>query len=369
MLAERGFDPESGARSLRRAVEDHLVQPLAEILSGRSEDGFSSIEIGLGADGRLEIAGSTFVAAQAVGRRRSLVAREIGDLSSRLDVFLKRVGEELDDWETGDDYAARGQYFFLREELLELRRWRDQLLAEAEFELNPQNANITQRASRFGKQSTRLVVRDLDHETILNRLGKSADPGKILARLAAEAELIPTLSHHAENLIQRANRVQFFFDHREDAEQALQVVAGGNHPIRGRNLPDAEGGVNARTAQVITRYFDTFCEGDLPYMVSANGGTQIIIDHPLAERLLAFERGAQLVYGADGSTHHLQFDFVKEGEAVDVQDAADQTVLRVHHENGFTLDLRTGIIVEDPLVPLWTYINPLLPAAPEFSDF
>ncbi|MFT5412151.1 MAG: ATP-dependent Clp protease ATP-binding subunit ClpC, partial [Verrucomicrobiales bacterium] len=257
MLAERGFDTESGARSLRRAVEDHLVQPLAEILSKQSSEKLTSIELALDADGKLTATGSSFVAAAPVARRRSLPAREIKALSDRLDVFLKRVGNELDDWgDDGDDYAVRAHYFFLREELLELRPWRDQLLANAAFELNPQNTNVQQRASRFGKQSTRLIVRDLDPETILEELNNSADAGKMLAKMAATAEVIPTLSHHAENLIQRANKLQFFLSHKDDPDLPVKMYFRGNHPHRSSS--SSKQSYHARINDIVTSYISCF---------------------------------------------------------------------------------------------------------------
>lgn len=376
MLAERGFDAESGARSLRRAVEEHLIQPLAEILTRQAGGSLTSVQLGLAQDGSLTVTGSSFVAPARVPRRRSLAAREIADLSARLDHFLKRIGTELDDWGESDDYAARAHYYFLREELLDLRRWRDQLLTSAEFELNPQNANLTQRTSRFGRKSTRLVVRELDRETIIDTLNQSADPGKVLAGLAAQAELIPTLSHHAENLIQRANRLQFFVTHRADEPAEQSMYFGGNHPLRACHVDHTIAAIAGeplrRISTIISNCLICFNSGYHPggtgFEIGEDGLAGIGSDLPLANRFLEFERGAQLIYSAENSTHHLQVDFSSDANSPPVAAAGAQTVLRVHHENGYVLDLRTGIITENPETSLWTFINPLLPAAAEFAD-
>jgi len=58
LLAERGYDPVFGARPLRRAIQDHLMNPLArEILAGEIADG-STVEV-TAADGelRFDVAG------------------------------------------------------------------------------------------------------------------------------------------------------------------------------------------------------------------------------------------------------------------------------------------------------------------------
>ena len=149
---------------------------------------------------------------------------------------------------------------------------------------------------------------------------------------------------------------------------------GGNSPLSFRDLAQQQAAGSdlllRKLAKIVRGYIRCFCAAEdiTSWRLNDHNVLNQPADATLAKRLLAFERGAQLVYGADGSTHHLQFDFSAYPEAPTTTPPGDQTVLRVHHENGYTLDLRTGIIVENPDTSLWTFINPLLPTAQEFLD-
>ena len=97
----------------------------------------------------------------------------------------------------------------------------------------------------------------------------------------------------------------------------------------------------------------------------------LIIDLPLVDRLLEFERGTQLFYG-NGVTRELSIQvFDAESSKRDFLSNSDHKVVRVHSMGGtetFTLDLCSGIITNALSSSVWNFINPHLPTAPEFED-
>ncbi|MFT5413634.1 MAG: hypothetical protein ACI9NC_006389 [Verrucomicrobiales bacterium] len=149
----------------------------------------------------------------------------------------------------------------------------------------------------------------------------------------------------------------------------VKMYFRGNHPHRSSS--SSKQSYHARINDIVTSYiscFDQEAGSDIEYNLTDDGAINRLTDSPLAARLLAFERGSQLIYNADGSTNQVQLDFAPDLDILPATAAGDQIVLRVHHEIGFALDLRTGIIVENPNASLWTFINPLLPPAVEFFD-
>ena len=76
-----------------------------------------------------------------------------------------------------------------------------------------------------------------------------------------------------------------------------------------------------------------------------------------AQALLDYEHGTHLFFGLDGAHHHIDCHC----------NETDLAVIRLHHECGLSVDLRTGLIRDSFVRPLWECLDPHFPVASELQ--
>lgn len=163
-LGERGFDQKYGARALRRAVEEHLMEPLARKLSEADFSGTSAtISLDVSKTGDLVVAVQTLrQAAQEYHFPTTLSTSEIQWLLQQIKTRLATVEAKLesDDFrvpdaelsdDTNDLHPLDAWYYSLRDELVELRTAEQELTMRHQQELDHRR-----RSSSHRTQSTRI---------------------------------------------------------------------------------------------------------------------------------------------------------------------------------------------------------------------
>lgn len=138
-LADRGFDLAFGARALRRAVETHLVEPLAVKLLDMPGDCAALVDVTVGADGALQF---DLKAVRQAGQRM-VFPLEVSDevlwsLMEEAHEELDAADDRLEGWEFEESDGAvsplKSWYYHLRGELShlreQLRRAEDYLVGE-----------------------------------------------------------------------------------------------------------------------------------------------------------------------------------------------------------------------------------------------
>ncbi len=159
-LARHGYDRENGARALRRAVESHLVEPLAAALLAMPSAKASRVRVSVADDAALRFTPETHRMADQVVVVPAMLSRE--ELLDALDdahVTLDEAGARLDAWKLDDDLTPlRAWYFLLRDEITGLRRQLDR--AEDSL-VATEKARITAAASRTSKAFVEVPDEDL----------------------------------------------------------------------------------------------------------------------------------------------------------------------------------------------------------------
>ncbi|MGY8643669.1 MAG: hypothetical protein ACKVJU_21570 [Verrucomicrobiales bacterium] len=397
-LADLGFKPEYGARALRRAIEHHLVEPIALQLSELPQNEPASVRLGLSLEtGELEFVANQFRAAKRRCHRLKLVPlNRTDDLLDSLTNFVIRIDEELNAWfendtdsggETFDPMDVRRvSYYNVREELDFLRRLRETFAGYVEVERKLPHGQRS-RAGRFGKIATHLDVPKLDEIDVLEHFYASPNGGKFLVNLAGRSEIIDHATHLAGELIYRANRIGFLakpehqlpervflrlrdssmrnnstgkpeehqLDHQKWKMYRLYLLSYLDWAIA---APNREGYIiqrDSRTAKLNryernSKYFKKY----IPYFDTAF----IYAEGHAVTKRLKFEQGIQLFAGQSGAIDYTSFDIFPLGENETVSDAYDRVTAtpsrdtgtegtRIHHENGYLLDLQTGRITND----------------------
>ncbi|NNE91736.1 MAG: ATP-dependent Clp protease ATP-binding subunit [Verrucomicrobiales bacterium] len=418
-LADLGFKPEYGARALRRAIEHHLVEPLALQLSELPQNEPASVHLSLKESGELNFDACKFEPAERrCHRLKPVPLSRADDLLDALTGFVKRIDGELEEWFENEDQNGDGtydpmdprrvSYYNLREELDFLRRIRERFagFAETEKKLPPGQRS---RAGRFGKVATHLDVPELDEIDFLSQFYAAADTGKFLVDLGERSEIVDQSTHLAGELIYRANRIGFLarpeFQLPERVFLRLRDSSLQNHSV-GKNEehsldfytwemyrsylmsyldwavspPNRDGWVLQRDSRTgkLNRYErdHNYLKEYIPFFDTAF----IYTEGPGLSHWLDFEKGIQLFAGKSGAIDYTSFDVFPLTADERPEDAYDRVcatppltpktaVTRIHHENGYLYDLQTGRITNDPKIPIWSLQMPLTDIAPEFASF
>jgi ATP-dependent Clp protease ATP-binding subunit ClpC len=137
-LSQRGFDREYGARALRRAIETHLVEPLAEKMLTWEQQSAMKVKVSLAEDHALAFEPNYYrQAEQSVHLKAQLSRIELLDGIEACHVLLNEAEDRTDGWEMKEEDGLdelRTWYYLLREEIGALRhrleRLEDKLVAE-----------------------------------------------------------------------------------------------------------------------------------------------------------------------------------------------------------------------------------------------
>ncbi|MEZ5325575.1 MAG: AAA family ATPase [Verrucomicrobiales bacterium] len=415
-LVTLGFDPEFGARPLRRAIETHLIEPLAIQMGDLPANEPATVRLSVDEQGALSFSTSRFVEAPRVSNRLRVPNPDIAtEMADQCNAFIRRADAQLESWldDVGGDSLTEGHlhYYRMREEMIHLRKVRDALVATAEQAANLRRNTRAASPSRFGKSTTRLELPQELEGTVLTSFYQHQEPGAYLKQLAQDAVLVPELAYQAGEMVHRASRIEFLmapqcqrmdrvfvrlYDTSNSMNQAGQPdLVTVTYPVWHMfhayqmgylrwfsSAPNVEGTLmirNAKSGNIDRHGIDS---DHLKREVEWFDKSLIYGEGPALAAQLEFERGVQLFCDESGTIVHCGIEVFPLRDAESLDEAFERIsalprqplaceipITRLHHTNGFLLDLQTGSITHDANVPLWQLINPLFPLAQEFTAY
>ena len=415
-LVALGFEPEFGARPLRRAIETFLIEPLAIQMADLPANEPATVSLSVDAQGALSFSTSRFVEAPRVSTQLRAVTPGLAkEMAAQCNAFIRRIDDQLESWldDSSDESLTdvQLQYYRMREELIHLRKVRDALEAAADRAGNLRRSAGQVSPSRFGKSTTRLELPQSLGGAVLSAFYQHQEPGAYLKQLAQDAALVPELAYKAEEMIYRANRIEFLINSgTQQTDRMFIRLYDPSNRVNQVGKPDryaVEHGIwkmfNAFQMSYL-RWFSSppNVEGVLMIRNEKSGKIErheLDSDHlkreiewfdrsliygegPALATQLKHESGVQLFCDDLGSIEHCGVEIFPLADGESQEQAFDRIValpraaadtevpvFRLHHTNGFLLDLKTGLITHDANMPLWQVINPLFPLAKEFAAF
>ncbi len=369
-VARYGFEPEYGARALRRAVETHLIQPLGQSLAEVTGQSLTAVSLSVSEEGKIQLDQRHFVPVETLSNQtHAWQPQRAQELIGAANAFLQRADDAMEKWQTaldGRDIAARMPYYDLCEDLTQARRLRDRLQHQAELAADPRIDRLTsaRRHSPLTVSATRL-------QGILHQLQRELSVKQFLHDLSQLASSQDKLSGLAEALVGRLSRLAISLDEQEPKPELIKIAWEGDC--------DRAGGALIRLA---LSYLKTFpdsrvhgpCENEWESLKEGgeiSTGQRIrlidsITDHQWClsgialGRLWASQQGTHLFYNDDDPPAMVSV------RAKDV-DQLGLRVIRIHHVEGRMLDLATGLIREAPFETLWPSIDKQLPSPREIA--
>ncbi|MFT5470977.1 MAG: ATP-dependent Clp protease ATP-binding subunit ClpC [Verrucomicrobiales bacterium] len=400
-LGERGFQKEYGARSLRRSVEDHLVEPLALELAkteGR-RPAFLRVEVHNGELRQTihELTGAT-VEAPLPGQ---LQPRNAAGLARAANRFVRRIDEQMETWRDRDEERVTEldkHYFLVREELMRFREARDRFQNAADAAAQSGGRSVA-TPSRFGRQPKLFHIPRDCADKVLNSVFAGADSSVVLEKLAEESLDLNPLSLQAAQVIGSAARVEFLA-HPKLATPARFLL---RFRVSRADFRDAE--VEGRYA-IYKGWIQSYIEHlehapavskRVVRFDSATGDLETVSDPQISgflssEPILLYGEGPgflQMLRREAGlelfcfSSQSFEFGGVeiiplRGNEPIKrgckrafrsnsglMEKAAK--ILRIRHETGWVLDLKSGILTQNPMVALWNFWDPLFEDSREFQ--
>ncbi|MGJ8655656.1 MAG: AAA family ATPase [Akkermansiaceae bacterium] len=333
MLTDHGFDPEYGARTLRRAVENYLVQPLADALMKFKPSALSTLTVSLDQNNAPKITAQTFTARTReyigfsdISPDHALTLLECSDdFMDRAEERLQLLGEQ------DGDFKSKLPYYELAEEINSLKTLQQRLQSQHEIALNPRFK--TDIPPRFGTRSTRVRISPETQSNALEKISQMSNPSQWINELAETGEIQTYLAYSAENLINKINHIHFLLEQKNlNIETVILALDGPtwNQETYTTSFPDGKWTDKKKTNH---------------YQFEALAGQKLM------KYLVGIQlKAAQHIYQFQESTEQHRSEFI-------------------HRLQTFshTLDLRTGLIT-DRNYNLWSLITPLLPTAPELTE-
>ncbi len=403
LLARLGFQKEYGARALRRAVEDHLVEPLAMQLSVTTGRRPAFIRGGV-RDGKLGLSAHELSAVPMIGPGPAkMPARRALELTRAANRFVRRIDAEMEGWrEPDDDKLSKldQHYYAVREELMELRRARDKLQHAAEGAAQPgQRRRPVHKPSRFGHQPKQLHIGERDTEELLNKIFESPDSGALLEHLAEQARVLDPISHQANQLVQHAREVQYlsrpefaspdrmlvrFHLNRTDLKSSAvegrfevykhwiesYVRLFQNAPALSKKIvwyhPDQD------RVETFGEYsVANFLASDTYFLYGEGPGFRELMGHESGLELFCFASQGFEYGGIEVIPLRKRESIAKacrrvRGEPGRMMERSTR-IFRIRHERDWVLDLKSGILTQNPKVSLRAFLMPLLELPEEFE--
>ncbi len=403
LLSQLGFQKEYGARALRRAVEDHLVEPLAMQLSVTTGRRPAFIRGGV-REGKVHLGVHELSAVPMVGPGPAKIsAKRALELSRSANQFVRRIDEEMEAWREPDEAslsAVDQHYYAVREQLMELRRARDKLQHSAEGAAQPgQRRRSVHQPSRFGHQPKQLHIGQRDTDELLNDIFEGADSGYLIEQLAEQAQVLDPVSHQTNQLIQHAREVEYLSKPEFASADRMLVRFHLNRTDLKSSAVEGRFEVYKHWIESYVRLFQN------PPALSK----KIVWFHPEQNRVETFGEysvanflasDSYFLYGEGPGFRHLMeqeaglelFCFASQGfeyggieviplrkkesiskacrrvcaEPALMMDRSTR-VFRIRHERGWVLDLKSGLLTQNPKVSLWAFLMPMLEMPTEFT--
>ncbi len=213
LLAAPGLDPRFGARALRRAVEAHLVEPLAAALLAGPNARAQRVRVSVTGDETLRFDTETF--RQAALRARVHAKLSAAELLERLDEghsCLDDAGEALAGWEIAEDAPdLRAWYYQLRDEATELRRQLDLAGAAVEAVAKARKRAASSRGAKPFLEAPDAMLRLLPDsllDGLLERALASDGGAAALTGLLDQAQPVTQSSARVQRLLWRSRRLK-----------------------------------------------------------------------------------------------------------------------------------------------------------------
>lgn len=395
LLAGMGFVREFGARALRRAIEDQLVEPIATQLCAVSHWGPAFIQVRV-ADGRIRL----FVCSLRSVERQvfpggPLKASQTQDLIHRANDFMMRLQTEMDAWQEPDENHVSlidQHYYLVKEQMVRVRQIRDRI----ETGSDPRWESSGRPA---GRQSKNHILPPGSHRDILEEIFLGAEPGRLLKELAESAPVEDEFSERARQLVREASlaeyisrpqlsdpdrflirfqvngaellkatdeeRFELYQDWIESYLNLLREDPAVSWKILSREPGKAEPRVLANPS--VSRFLT-----ESTYFLYGEGPGFL----PLLKR----EEGLQVFCYAGQRFEYGGIDLIPLRPGETLAEGCDRAlasplhllertteVFRLRHEKGWVHDFKTGILTRDRKVPLWTFLAPLIDVPAEFQ--
>jgi hypothetical protein len=399
LLAGLGFVREFGARALRRAIEDHLVEPIAAELCSVSKWGPAFIQARVVA-GQIKLIAKTLQAAtREVMPGAAFESFGLAEVVDRANDYLQRVRADMEAWQEPDEDHATAidhHYYLVKEQVVRVGLLRDGL--EALIEPGRDEGRGVVR-ERVGRQPKAHIVPPGMYGDVLEEIFQGADPARLLQELAESAPVESDASDAVRQLIQQTALVDYL-DRPQLAEPDRFLI---RFQVNGAELLKAgteerfelyhnwvESYLNLLKTEPAVSWKILSQEGgkDEPRVISSPSVARFLTEPsyflygegpgllPLLER----ERGLQLFCYAGPRFEYGGIDLTPLHPGETVAQACQRAlaaelhlmertteVFRLRHEKGWVYDLRTGILTRDRGVSLWAFLGPLLPTPAEFA--
>lgn len=400
-LGERGFQKEYGARSLRRSVEDHLVEPLALELAKTEGRRPAFLRVEIRGDklsqSMHELTGAEIVAPLPV----LLNPKDAAGLARAANRFIKRLDEQMETWREKDEERVTEidkHYFLVREELMRIREARDRFRSAADA-ANQSGGRSVATPSRFGRQPKLFHIPRDRADEVLNAVFAGADSGAFLEKLSEESLDLDPLSLQGSQVLGAAARVEFFArpklaipdrfllrfrvsrsDFRDAEVEGRYAVYKGWIQSFLEHFEQAPA-VSSRVVQFDPATGDLETASD-PQISGFLSSTPLLLygEGPGFLQLLKHEAGLELFCFSSQT-----FEFggvevfplrgrepIKRGCKRALRSPSnlmenESRIIRIRHENGWVLDLKSGILTQNPSAAIWTFWDPLLRRSREFT--
>jgi ATP-dependent Clp protease ATP-binding subunit ClpA len=383
-IIDAGFDPELGARALKRSIERHLTQPVADQLSALRPESFTIVRIGCRQQGiTAEVQGLEPVPSMipAGGWPTGSILGQSSDLAASLRELrsaVRLIEDRIAPWRpTGDICAGtltpdQERYFAVKDRLEQLKR----TLHEFEDRTSRDRVESVNRPSYWHPDRHRRhqfkVIRNLDHPggPLLQQMASALDLNEFLNDLANSANENEFSGIESVALWQELKLLQMMME--SDTADAVCVLA-----IRG--LPGRDGVfapaalaqlyVSALTEEIALDAAPVFESDRAPLYP----GSYLEVRGWHARKLLATEVGTHLFCPAHAGVIPVQVSvlpvvtdshaaiadwFAKREQRrrdvgavpLDPTDDPDRfgPVVRIYHSPGSVFDLRSGMIASNP---------------------
>ncbi len=349
-LAARGFDSRYGARALRRAVEEHLVEPLAAYLAAADPGQTGTpaeMLVGIGTDGTLEIQVAILTQAAPwirvpVGMSHPEALLVLGSVRQRLLAVEVRLEAEDFREASGKDAGAPPDamsggvlsdldawYYVLRDEISIIRARTRQLQDEWELDEEWRRRRSSSRASKAPAVPVDPLWRVLPPELLdglLNRLRHAGPTARALTAVFESALPVSAVAAEVTRLVWRLGRLEALAspDFARPGKVALQL----SDPMddHSRAALSGSAGMDAWPFLGVTPG-----EGENEYILHGHG----------MERWQHFLSGIDA--WADGGGAGISTRWVRAGNPLPAADFPRE-VLRLHTPQGL-IDFRTGLVL------------------------
>ena len=400
-LAEIGFKPEFGARALRRAVEEFLIEPLALRISELPKNRPAVVTCSCNSEGGLDFAASDLRAKAASGHMpKEFPLSQCSRFVEKVNEFLEKIEDDLESWRIESDGVidptdpVQLRYFALRENIVAIRRMRDHFIVTVDKEIKHRREHPGKPSPNPSGGNSRFLA-DHDPDQFLARMYQTSDPARFLQRAVNSAEPFDHIREMAGDIINRANSTGLMVSHNPGEEQRCLIEVRG--PDRRDIMRYWQYALkNWFDASEIHRAAELVAHpklGVVEHSESVNSevftwedywNTAVLVaEGPTVFDLIRSLHGTSLLICGNGKVSFAGI-FIStlpgDWKPADLKDRllnreAEEEIERYEvatiqcDEAVASIDLASGFVTNQSEHRIWKFINPHLPVAEELSEF